>query len=139
MDEYFGNCEKLAFSTVPSFLKNIARDGINNIVWEFSTSENPWKFEIDTNPYIGAGEYIISSKRQSYQGIAIEDVTTLEEKALAEIQDLFNLAELELGRRAFTDDDKSRINAALALSAISFTLWGCLVVGLIVKKYILRI
>lgn len=138
MEEYFGKCSKLAFSTPPISIRETAQAGINEINWDFSSynDENMWKFEIDTKKYVGADEYVISSKRQSYQGVAIDDILSMEAETLMEIRELYQLAEMQLGYNIFNDHEKGQIDVAVVLSAISFALWCAFFVGWIVKKFV---
>jgi hypothetical protein len=137
MDEYFGKCSKLAFSTPPTEVKEAAIKGINDVEWQFTTTdtENMWEFEIDTKKRLGAGKYMISSKRQSYQGVVLEDSLTKDEQELKDIENLYELAEEELGYNKFSNTDKREIDAALVLGALSFSLWCLLIIGWFVTRY----
>ena len=139
MDNYIGNCADLAFTPVPTEVKSKAVTSINSkILWEFTDGQNPWSFETSTAPFDGAGDYVISSKRKSYQGVQFDNVAAMEQKEVQDIQELFELAEMKLDYNRFTDYQKGRIDIAIILSAISFALWSVLLVGFIVKKFVFR-
>lgn len=136
MDEYYGRCQQLAFFSVPTKIREVATRGINDIEWEFNNGKNKWDFEIDTMKLVGSNDYIISSKRQSYQGVVLQDVTAEEEEILEDVQQLFETAKSQLGYNQFTDADKQRIDTAIALSAVSFTMIAAVIVAFIVKKFL---
>lgn len=141
MDEYIGQCSKLAFTPMPAAIRNKALSGINTINWEFPAEwngKNKWKFETDTAALVGAEQYTISSKRKSYQGIGIDDILTLEANELEEIKNLFSLAEEELGFKKYLREDEKRINDAMILAAISFSFWCAAIIGYIVKVFIMK-
>lgn len=141
MDEYIGVCKKLAFSPVPRSILETAKDGIEQeIKWQFPpksatdlTLTNPWEFEIGTRKLEGTGNYMISSKRKSYQGVVINDVMDIEEDLAQEVAGLDEFGRVIL---TFTEKDNARINAAVTLSAISFTLWCLTFVGFVVRRYL---
>ena len=138
MDEYIGVCKKLAFSPVPRSILETAKDGIEqDIKWQFPLNNgelaNPWEFEIGTRKLEGTGNYIISSKRKSYQGVVISDVMEIEEDLASEVAELDEFGRVILD---FTEKDAARINAAVTLSAISFTLWCLTFVGFVVRRYL---
>ncbi len=141
MNDYIGACKSLAFTPVPADVKRTAMNGISNdIKWAFFSTENPsndnpWSFEIDTRKLDGAGDFVISSKRRSYQGIEVEDVLAMEAAMEGQLNSQIGMLN-ELGQEiiGFTTRDSSRINAALVLSALSFTLWCMLIVGICVNK-----
>lgn len=139
MENYIGNCADLAFTPVPTQVKTNAVKSISSkIIWNFSNTVNPWIFETSTEAYFGADDYVISSKRKSYQGVEFDSIAGMEAKQLQEIKELFELAEMKLDYNLFTDYQKGRINTAIILSSISFALWGVLVFGFIIRKYVFR-
>eukprot|EP00551_Chaetoceros_affinis_P009777 CAMPEP_0203682888 /NCGR_PEP_ID=MMETSP0090-20130426/47220_1 /ASSEMBLY_ACC=CAM_ASM_001088 /TAXON_ID=426623 /ORGANISM="Chaetoceros affinis, Strain CCMP159" /LENGTH=474 /DNA_ID=CAMNT_0050552005 /DNA_START=42 /DNA_END=1463 /DNA_ORIENTATION=+ len=127
--EYFEDCHKLGFSHVPTSIREVAIQGINGIEWAFTGGENMWKFEIDTEKLIGSRRYTISSKRRSYQGVELEDILAMDEMQKERVNELFQLAELELGNNLFTDHHLKQLDNALILSAISFALWCAVIIG----------
>lgn len=137
MDKYFtANCAQLGFFAVPTSIREKATRGIDDIEWEFTSNQgnNPWSFEIDTRPLEGPDDYVISSKRQNYQGVVLDDVTSTENTLLEDTKALFALAEEELNFNKFSDTNQKQLNASLVLSALSFTLWCCVIVGYMVKR-----
>ncbi len=137
--EYFEDCNKLGFSHVPTSIRETAREGINGIEWSFRSGTNMWKLEVDTDKFHGSERFTISSKRKSYQGVVINDILTVEEKYRQEIKDLYDVAEAELGYNKFTDHHMRQLDNAIILSAISFSLWCAVIIGWIVKRFVLRI
>jgi ABC-type phosphate transport system substrate-binding protein len=142
MDDYIGQCSKLAFTPMPVEIKIKALSGIQQkIKWNFPVEwngRNKWEFETKTAPLVGAEKYRISSKRKSYQGIAIDDILTMEANELQAIKAFFSLAEEELGFKKFLREDEKRINDAMILAAISFSLWCAVIIGYIVKVFLLK-
>jgi hypothetical protein len=141
MDEYFGKCSPLAFTPVPESVKETAEQGIKEIIW--SNPQNMWTFETSTAAMVGSNDYTISVKRQSYQGVAIDDIMAMDAKGLLaqaaqvqEIEALFTLAEAELDIRRFTSNDKGQVDTAIILSALSFTMCCVFLIGFAVKKFI---
>lgn len=139
MNEYIGKCNQLAFTAVPKSIKDTAEEGIQqHIKWNFVTADNPsgknpWAFEVGTVKYFGTGDYVISSKRQSYQGVVLNDVLAMEQ---AEQEKLDELNELGYEIIDFTSINADHIRAALVLSALSFTLWMCAFVFWVVNRFL---
>jgi len=152
MDEYFGECSKLGFNKVPTNIEAMAMAVIDpktneeidtGIKWAWpvinGVSESEWKFESTIDPVVGAGEKVISSKRKSYQGVALEDVFAVEKLTDEEIENIVAILEMEFERLASNSHQQGQINSALVLAALSFTLWCCVIVGWIVKRFVLNI
>lgn len=149
-EKYFGQCQQLGFIGVPEGLKTLATDGIKAMQWEFdnNAADTVWQFEEKTTPYIGAGQYQISVKRRNFQGEELQDVSdefaslrNFDEDILQYIHDQFNLAQNSTGdnaHRIFTQRHVGQIDAALVLSALSFSLWAATIIGFIVYKCICR-
>ena len=141
--KYFKNCETLGFSPPPSAVKIVAKAGIDSIAWDLVDDVNMWTHEIATAPFDGMGKYVISTKRRSLAGIDIEDLAGAETKLKAAVVDNeAAVAELTKGPDGtyasyfLEDGDRKKIEAALVLSALSFTIWACVLIGWVVKKYI---
>lgn len=131
-------------------LRDKALEAINTLI--LSPDAPEWSFEIDTEPRIGARDYVISSKRKAY--------SELEQDSLVEMIDYLALQvdilkaqneELMTGGgssnqiretnsgnsfEGFIDeelDEDSQVKTALVLSAISIALWGIAILALFVK------
>jgi len=155
--EYFGRCEDLGFTAVPATTKTMAVKGItDDIRWEF-TNGNMWSFEDDaTRKKEGQGKFVISEKRKSLAGQSIAEIAGLETELEKDVQfllDGFHSIVEGLHDEFATNNEKNfgtadaedvegsnakEVQAALVLSALSFTLWLCVIVGFFVKKCILR-
>ena len=141
--KYFSACEELGFAPPPSTVKTVAMAGIESISWGLDNDVNMWTHEIDTLPITGMGKYVISAKRRSLAGISIEDIAGAETKLKGDVvANKAAVAELMKGPDGtyasyfLEDGDRRKIEAALVLSALSFTIWACVAVGWVVKKYI---
>jgi len=150
-DEYITQCEEeFGFVRVAGELRDKALEAINTLI--LSPDAPEWSFEIDTEPRIGARDYVISSKRKAY--------SELEQDSLVEMIDYLALQvdilkaqneELMTGGgssnqiretnsgnsfEGFIDeelDEDSQVKTALVLSAISIALWGIAILALFVK------
>jgi hypothetical protein len=149
-DDYFGRCKDLGFSAPPPDVKNMALRGINMITWDFPFNDetkkfdNMWSFEEEVEAIRGMGKFVISHNRQSLAGVSIEDIAGAEAKLKNNVEYLmrsFNqLTGDEQGdiSRLLQDleDERKRTNAALVLAALSFTMWSCVIVGWVVKRFV---
>jgi len=147
--EYFKPCEKLGFAPPPKDVKRVAIEGIESISWDLSDNdndENMWSHEIDTIPITGMGKYVISAKRRSLSGVSIEDIAGAEAKLKGEVEYLTatvqSLMKGTNGEFAYLfnemESENKKNDAALVLGALSFTMWSCVCVGFIVKRYVFR-
>lgn len=159
-DNYFGKCKKLGFTSPPTDVADEAKRAIDEeILWQFPLNGDgervdEWSFEkSETLKATGMGKYVISDKRKSLAGVSIDEIAGVETQLEKDVKSLekefreliegvhkdFN--QNNLGGNEFEntlDDHADQIQAALVLSALSFTLWLCAIVGLFVKKCILR-
>lgn len=140
-DEYITQCEEeFGFVRVAGELRNKALQAVDQLV--LSPGAPEWTFEADTEPIIGMGDYVISSKRQSTSEIVqdklIEKVNKLE-KLVAELSGVSvstgavhttstgvsQPSSNALG--SFIDqemDEDEQVKTAFILSIVSIALWG---------------
>ena len=159
-ENYFGNCEKLGFSAPPASVITTAKAGIEMVDWDLGCThegqslencdgkKNMWTKETadTTEPIKGMGKYVISGKRRSLAGVSIEDIAGAEKQLKATvdyhnkvISTVFGNDDEEFVYLFETVDKVERdVDAALVLGALSFTLWACVIVGLIIKRFIFR-
>lgn len=149
-DDYFGRCKELGFSAPPADVKNMALRGINMITWDFPFNtktqgyDNMWTFEEGVEPIQGMGKFVISPNRKSLAGVSIEDIAGAEAKLESNVEYLMESLNQLTGeeRGDITSllkdlrDERKRTNAALVLAALSFTMWSCVIVGWIVKRFV---
>jgi len=159
-EEYFGNCKKLGFSAPPKDVVDIAKEGIESVNWAFLDNENMWSFEYahTTRKIDGMGKYVISGKRKSLAGVNIDDIAGAEAKLKGDVAYLVDVeaklkSDIEYLTNAFDNmmqgvdgefsfsfkeaaEDRDRTEAALVLAALSFTMWSCVIVGFVIKKFV---
>mmetsp|Transcript_4677 Transcript_4677/g.8958 ORF Transcript_4677/g.8958 Transcript_4677/m.8958 type:complete len:520 (-) Transcript_4677:179-1738(-) len=152
-DDYFGRCKDLGFSAPPSDVKNMALRGINMIAWDFPFNpntgkfDNMWSFEEGIKAIQGMGKFVISPNRKSLAGVSIEDIAGAEAKLMNDVKYLMQQwSNSQLASSEVQGDfiqilqdfqsQKNRTNAALVLAALSFTMWSCVIVGWVVKRYV---
>ena len=109
---------------------------------------NMWTKETaDTTEAIrGMGKFVISGKRRSLAGVSIEDIAGAEKQLKATVNNLNSVISTVFGNDeeelvyVFESMDKidRHVDAALVLGALSFTLWACVIVGFIIKRFIFR-
>ena len=135
-------CSIFGFTRVPNSVRKIALKGIEMIQVDSSAPE--WTVEEDTIPGEGQGTYVISHKRRSYAEYQRYSQESDLEKAMAKIAELeakisgesaapANTASFA-STAAYTDSDAQKLTAALALGAISFTLWCIAGLAFIAKR-----
>jgi len=153
-DDYFGKCTDLGFSKPPASYVKKATDGLNSqgISWNFPIQigqENMWSFESKdkTRKIAGAGKYVVSGKRQSLNGLKIDEISGKETELELEVKRLSAvLASMTSGEHDDHDDDRGhnsmksgdsgQAQNALVLGAISFTLWICAILGYLVQRFL---
>lgn len=104
--------------------------------------QNMWEFEFDTRKIAGMGKWVISAKRRSLAGVSIEDLAGAEKKmkgniayAIETLNALYTSETSEFKTmNGQLNSQEAKIEAALVLSALSFTLWACLIIGWLVKR-----
>ena len=144
-EEYFGNCKKLGFSAPPNSVVEIAKNGIDSINWSFANNENMWEHEYagETRAIAGMGKYVISGKRKSLAGVAIEDIAGAEAKLkdnVVYLKESFDeFVKGQEGEFSYlfkqAESDRQETQAALVLAALSFTMWGIVIVGYGAKHF----
>jgi len=149
-DEYITQCEQeFGFVRVAGELRDKALSAINSIV--VSPDAPEWSFEIDTEPRIGQGDYVISAKRQAYSELEQDNLVEMIDTLALQIADLqAQNAQLMSGSSStqaretatgnsfetFIDDEldeDSQVKSALIMSAISIALWIIAILGFFVK------
>ena len=149
-DEYITQCEQeFGFVRVAGELRDKALSAINSIV--VSPDAPEWSFEIDTEPRIGQGDYVISAKRQAYSELEQDNLVEMIDTLALQIADLqAQNAQLMSGSsstqaretatgnsfESFIDDEldeDSQVKSALIMSAISIALWIIAILGFFVK------
>lgn len=125
--EYSGKCyDDFGFTALSESQRQYALSAIETLI--VSTEATVWTFETDTDLIDGAGEYVISGKRNNYLAVQEDDleVQTLAMQRDIEIlkNDLFDATEiifkLEASASTSTETDDMQLKAALAMSSISF-------------------
>ena len=129
------------------------------MAWDFPLSDkfhNPWIFEKVTKPFIGQGPYVISHKRRTYNEYAISRDDGVVENLQQDVEALLKLIEskgvdLPSGGSGdsidkdgphdvqFTNLHEGQLDAALVLSAISFSLWCIVILAYFIKTKVLNI
>mmetsp|Transcript_16131 Transcript_16131/g.23623 ORF Transcript_16131/g.23623 Transcript_16131/m.23623 type:complete len:522 (-) Transcript_16131:47-1612(-) len=149
-DDYFGKCTDLGFSKPPKNIIDMAKDGLNNyddnqgLQWTFPVDfgqENMWSFESKdkTRKIEGAGKYVVSGKRQSLNGLTIEQIAGKETELESYIRSLATEMALEmkvLNTLEHEGNNAGKVQAALVLGALSFTLWMCVFVGWLLQRFL---
>lgn len=151
-DEFIPICEEeFGFFRVTGDLRQMSLDAIDALV--VSSDAPEWSIETETEAIIGQGDYVISTKRESYseveQDAAVAHIATLTEQ-LAALQIAFDDLKSSLGTvsgsseththtneaEAWVDsemDEDTQVKTALALASISFIFWMLAIIGVIVK------
>jgi ABC-type phosphate transport system substrate-binding protein len=146
-ENYFSNCRLLGFSPLPPALNVKVKQSIeNDILWEFPITnpefvggKNAWTFEVDTNPIGGTGPFVISNKRQSYNGVGIDEISGETKQLKEEVRFAYDAISALLSQENADFNklaSKNTADAALVLAALSFTLWCCVIVGYLVNMYL---
>jgi ABC-type phosphate transport system substrate-binding protein len=142
--KYFEPCEKLGFAPPPKDVKTVAIKGIESITWDLDNNKNMWTHEIDTLPITGMGKYVISAKRRSLAGVSIDEIAGAEAKLKGDVEYLTasfqSLMQGTNGEFAYLfrqmEAENNKTEAALVLAALSFTMWSCVIVGFVVKRFV---
>lgn len=142
--KYFEPCEKLGFAPPPKDVKTVAIKGIESITWDLDNNKNMWSHEIDTLPITGMGKYVISAKRRSLAGVSIDEIAGAEAKLKGDVEYLNasfqSLMQGTNGEFAYLfrqmEAENNKTEAALVLAALSFTMWSCVIVGFVVKRFV---
>jgi hypothetical protein len=138
-DDYSSDCYKnFGFTRVSEATRTYALNAIDSLIVNDTAAE--WIFESDTLPYEGAGNFVISTKRNNFLAVSTssltdmtadieEDITSLNKQLLDAGEEILKLeaelkdfAALAAGNNEFTDDDAMQLKAALAMSSVSFIL-----------------
>lgn len=150
-DEYITQCEEeFGFVRVAGELREKALNAINSIVTSPDAPE--WSFEIDTEPRVGAKDYVISAKRKSYSELEQDNLVDMIDDLAAQIKTLkaqndqlmVSSGSSTLVRESssgnsfetFIDeelDEDSQVKTALVMSAISIALWIIAILVFLVK------
>ena len=157
-DEFIPVCEAdFGFVRVTGDLRNRSLAAIDSLV--VSSDAPEWIIETDTLSRVGQGNYVISSKRESYseveQDAAVGDIaalTSLIEELQATIESMQvtiqelretssshthsdETGEVEEASAFFESDssDDTQVKTALALASVSFILWMMAIIGGLVK------
>jgi hypothetical protein len=153
-DDYSGPCyDEFGFTRVSSATRQFALDAIDSLI--ISDNATEWIFEgDDTMKITGAGNFVLSKKRNNFLAVSTNSLTTeaedVQEQLMRITDELYNSGEeilkLEAGlkdaeaavSREYTDTDDMQLKAALTLSSLSFLLWiltaSMWLVGLCRKK-----
>lgn len=150
-DEYITQCEEeFGFVRVAGELRDKALNAINSIV--VSPDAPEWSFEIDTEPRIGQGDYVISAKRQAYSELEQDNLVEMIDTLALQIADLQAQNAMLMGGSSsstqaretasgnsfgtFIDeelDEDSQVKSAFIMSAVSIALWIIAILGFFVK------
>jgi len=153
-DEFITQCEEeFGFVRVAGELRDKALAAINTIVTSPDAPE--WSFEIDTEPRIGAGDYVISAKRKAYSELEQDNLVEMIDYLAAQIEILKDQNNQLMSSSGSSNqvreavkansgnsfenmideelDEDSQVKAALVMSAISIALWIIAVLVILVK------
>jgi hypothetical protein len=152
MDEYITQCEEeFGFFRVNGELRDKALSDISALV---TTSGAPeWIFELDTLPSVGQGDYVISSKRESYSEVEQDNLVEMIATLTKEIELLHAENEQFQAQYGHTHEgdgttvdgsamhfsnngssEDSQVKAALILGSISFTLWVLTLTAMLIRR-----
>lgn len=167
--DYIDICKEYGFSPVAESIKEKAMEGINDLVaWDFPASDkfhNPWEFEKSTNQMGGQGPYVISHKRRTYNEYAIARDDGMLEQMQLDVRALLEFMESgtpptgdsgdsgDSGDKTsnkvkdqdgphevpFTNLLEGQLDAALVLSALSFSLWAVVILAYFIKTKVLNV
>jgi hypothetical protein len=149
-DEYITQCEEeFGFVRVDGALRDQALSEINALVTSDGAPE--WTFEIETEPSIGQGDYVISWKRESYseveQADMVDAIAALQaEIAILQEQNAMMMEQLghtnggdeiqEGGVLALINDaatEDTQVKAALVMSSISMVFWILVIIAMLAR------
>ncbi len=144
--EWITQCEEeFGFVRVDGTLRDQALEAIDSMI--ISAGAPQWTFEYETEKNIGQGDFVISTKRQSYSEVEqddlVEKIAALTEQILALQAENAKIMS-QMGEEGHTHEEEtnlynqemdqdSQITAALVLSSISFALWILAILALIVR------
>ena len=159
---YINQCYDLGFAAINSTIMELGLGGIGLL----STTGIDWTFETSTTqPLVGQGDFVISQKRRTSAELQRTDLMSKVNSTMHLMQGMQDqIFALESALQAastpapaptpnmdrweeriarvesdlFSDDNAKQLHAALALAAISFTLWGITILGFIVKFFCFR-
>jgi hypothetical protein len=153
-DSYVQQCvDAYGFVKVDGLALNISLAAIDALI--INNTSVPFSFEEDTDLVVGAGDYIISAKRQYATDVEIDVLTTANEKLMAQVSELERLLQqtmLDISQFALASDsmssngntegspsrttetEKNQIGAALAMSIISLILSAIALLCICVKS-----
>jgi hypothetical protein len=163
-DDFIPICESdFGFIRVTGDLRNRSLEAIDSLI--VSSDAPEWTIETDTLSRVGQGNYVISSKRESYseveQDAAVADIASLTAQ-VKELQAAYEAMKVALEQVADTASshthsdetgeveeasayleesdmiDENQVKTALALASVSFILWMMTIIGVLVK-YTLKV
>jgi hypothetical protein len=157
-DDFIPICEAdFGFVRVTGGLRNMSLAAIDSLVVASDAPE--WIIETDTLSRTGQGNYVISTKRDSYseveQNNAVGDIATLT-ALIAELEAKVESMQVTISQLSDTtsththseetgaveeaaeyldieSDDDTQVKTALALASVSFILWMATIIGVLVK------
>jgi len=98
-----------------------------------------WSFEFDTMPIIGMGNCVISSKRSKpLAGVSITNIAGAEKDLKSNVECLMegfhaiveeDSEEFKITFAKLLSEERRTEVALLVLSALSFTMWMCVIMG----------
>lgn len=140
--EWITQCEdEFGFLRVNGTLRDQALDAIDSLTT--STGAPQWTFEYETEKRLGQGEYVISTKRQSYSEVEqdnlvdkiatlIEQIESLQAENAKIMKDAETTGALQSVNDGLSEED-SQVKTALILSSISFALWMLAILAILVR------
>lgn len=158
-DDFIPICElDFGFVRVSGDLRNRSLEAIDSLI--VSSGAPEWTIETETLSRVGQGDYVISTKRESYseveQDAAVADIISLTAQ-LKELQLSYETMKVTIEQlREFSSshthsdetgeieeaseflesdmsDDDTQVKTALALASVSFILWMMTIIGVLVK------
>jgi len=145
-EEEIEYCSQFGFVPVPEAVRQVALNGIAAL--SVNASAPKWEIETETLPGVGQGDYVISTKRRTYddyQRSALAD-SALQEGDVKTIVDSHLSSNGVLGGamqsqstasasgRFYTEDDAAQLQAALVLASISFAMWVLAIIFFIARR-----
>jgi ABC-type phosphate transport system substrate-binding protein len=147
-DEYITQCEgEFDFVRVGGEVRGTALAEIDALV--VSSGAPEWTFEFNTEERVGQGDYVISSKRESYSEVEQDNMVDTIAELKAEIEELHAEIDYFVGEFGHTNDEEgtissgsalnkattedTQIKVALILSSISIVFWIGAIIALTVR------
>jgi hypothetical protein len=145
-DDYMNECDEFGFDRVTGAVRDAALLALDNDIVT-SADAVPWIFEtaLETQAYVGQGQYVLSGKREAYTEVEQDVIRANVEKLSAELKNVqaqnvllqqaiesmgqtvgdgstSDGAMLEDSSSAFSSEEETQLTAALVLASLSFVM-----------------